>query len=323
MRLLLVGDYHADVSDLDDCKKLSDYIIRISEEYKVPVVFMGDQYHHHGVINAEIQLFWIEFFNRFKHRPVALVGNHDRPGSSHSRATAMLAHVHNVTVIRQPTVIDSILYVPYYDDPEVFVSLCNQFPNIHTVFCHQTFNGSQYDNGIYAKEGIDPNLIPQKLIISGHIHAPQEFGKVWYIGSPRWRTLSDANTERAIWLVDFNTDGLIANKVSFDTGDVCRKIYKLEEREDGTELLPMYLDPKHEWRIDLYGSSKYLEERSRTLKAMGVKVRTFRTELEQPKVKESEGIKVAFDKWVESYQGQFGTDKAVLRDMINKRIQNG
>jgi hypothetical protein len=42
----------------------------------------------------------------------------------------------------------------------------------HEVVCHATFNGARYENGFYAKEALDPDAVPQKRIISGHIHTP-------------------------------------------------------------------------------------------------------------------------------------------------------
>jgi DNA repair exonuclease SbcCD nuclease subunit len=325
MKLLLVGDYHAEPSDLEDCRRLADLIIRVASENKAKVVFMGDQYHTHAIIHAEVQLFWIQTYIQIHHKAfgsISLVGNHDKPGSAHSKASAMLAHRSVTSVVNEPKIVDSLLFLPYYDDPEEFIKVCDEHKSIDTVLCHQTFNGAAYDNGFYDKNGVDPNLIPQKLVISGHIHIPQKFSKVWYIGAPRWRTLSDANIDRAIWLVDFNTDGTINKTESFDTGGVCRQIYSLEDRQGGPAI-PQHLDPAHEWRVDIHGTADYIEQRSTLLRAMGAKVRTFRVDLEQPKVKESEGISTAFEKWVDDYQPQHGTDKDTLKTLLKERIALG
>lgn len=328
MRLLIVGDYHAEPSDLDDCRKLADLIVDVAKQHQAMVVFMGDQYHTHAIIHAEVQLFWIQLYAELhKHfiNSISLVGNHDKPGSAHSKASAMLAHKVATHVVSEPVAISAgrrdLLFVPYYDDPEEFVKVCNSFPNAHTLFCHQTFNGASYDNGFYDKHGPDPNLIQQVQIISGHIHRPQEFSKVWYVGAPRWRTLSDANVDRAIWLVDFDSEGKIVKRTPFNTGDVCRQIRTVEDREVGGSTIPSTFDPRHEWRVDIYGTAAYIEDRSAFLKAQGCKVRTFRTELDQPLIKESEGIDKAFTKWVTDFQPQHGTDKAVLETMLKDRLK--
>jgi len=333
MRLLIVGDYHAEPSDLDDCRRLADLIVKVASENQATVLFMGDQYHTHAIIHAEVQYFWLQLYGRLaeaKVPSISLIGNHDKPGSAHSKASSMLAHNHQTQVVFQPfkmytNGIDNptMLFVSYMDDPEEFVKLCKEYPTVHTIFCHQTFNGVAYDNGFYDKHGPDPNLIPQVQIISGHIHAPQEFSKVWYVGAPRWRTLSDANTERAIWLVDFNKNGSIAKRTKFDTGSVCRKINCFEDREVGGAVPPTYLDPKHEWRVDIYGSQTYVDSRSSIYRGMGCRVRTFVDQLDQPKVKESEGVAVAFEKWVDEYEPVYGTDKGVLRELLQERVKYG
>lgn len=343
MLLLLVGDYHAEPSDLDDCRRLADLIVSTAVEHKATVLFMGDQYHTHAIIHAEVQLFWIQFYQRLRDANVStisLIGNHDKPGSAHSKATAMLAHKHQTQVVHEPYVVHTrislspdhepvMLFLPYYDDTEEFVKVCNEYSKVPTLFCHQTFNGAAYDNGFYDKHGVDPNLIPQKQVISGHIHAPQEFSKVWYVGAPRWRTLSDADTERAIWLVDVKEDGSVNKISSFNTGLVCRKICTFVDNQknwtddEGEEWAPPFLSPKHEWRVDIHGTAEYIDKRMPVYRIMHAKVRTFRTELEQPKVKESEGVAVAFEKWVDDYQPQHGTDKNVLRETLKERVKLG
>jgi hypothetical protein len=109
----------------------------------------------------------------------------------------MMVHT-NIMVVDEPRVVlPGILFVPYVHDPAEFVQICQQYPEAKTVVCHQTFAGSYFENGFLTPDGVEPNLLPQEQVISGHVHSPQRIGKVWYPGAPRWRTVSDANTERA------------------------------------------------------------------------------------------------------------------------------
>lgn len=328
-RYLIVGDYHAETSDLEDCKRLADLIVETAKAQQAIVVFTGDQYHTHAIIHAEVQLFWFELYTRLQneaHGSISLIGNHDKPGSASSKASAMLAHTTQTIVVREPTVLNGILFLPYYDDKEAFITDCKRFPGVHTLICHQTFDGSTYDNGFYAKDGVDPNLIPQKLVISGHIHTPQEFGKVWYVGAPRWRTLSDADVDRAIWLVVFDGNGHVIQKHHFDTGTVCRKIRTFVDNEenwtdsDGEVWAPPFLNTKKdEWNVDIYGSAKYIETRVGIYKTLGCRIRTFRTDIEQADVKESDGFNVAYEKFMNEYKARYGTPKEALREMVKKR----
>ncbi len=317
LKLLLVGDYHAEPASLDDCQKLADLIVDVASERGARVLFTGDQYHTHAIIHAEVQRFWHDLYKRLTHS-ISLVGNHDRPGSASSKATAMLAHLDQTMVISDPYEANGVLFMPHFHDPEEFVAVAQAHPNAHTLICHQTFYGARYENGALAEDGVNLNLIPQKTVISGHIHTPQIIDKVWYVGAPRWRTLSDANTNRAIWYVEIDDAGNITERVKYDTGKVCKQIFSLVDTEE--DPVTTALDPQHEWRIDVHGTLERIEERAPFFKAQGAKVRTFKTELAAPKVRESEGVDVAFSSWVDNYKPQHGTDPAVLRQMLKERV---
>lgn len=316
MKLLVVGDYHAEPSDLADCQRLADYIVELAKKHDATVLFTGDQYHTHAIIHAEVQKFWFDFYRRLG-KSISLVGNHDKPGSASSKATAMLAHVDHTEVISEPVAFKGVLFMPYMHEAADFVAVANQYPNIKTIICHQTFDGSRYENGFYAEGGVDLNLIPQKNVISGHIHTPQKVGKVWYVGAPRWRILTDANVDRAIWYVEI-VDGEIVETIPYDTGKVCRQIRTLVDTE--ADPVQITLDPQHEWRVDIHGTAAWIEQRVPLFKGMGAKVRTFKAELEAPKVRESEGVDVAFSKWASGYKAQHGTDNTTLISMLKERV---
>lgn len=321
MKLLFVGDPHFEAHDLDDCRALADLIVQVAKDNDAAVLFAGDQYHTHAVINAEVQYFWWETFHRLRnHEVYALVGNHDRPGSSSSKATAMIAHVKQCRVVDEPLEVNGVLLMPYMADHNEFVRICEEDKQYSkTVICHQTFSGSKYENGFYAEDGINPDLISQN-IISGHIHTPQEFGKVWYPGAPRWRIQTDANTERAIWLLEFDK-GVLINRTPFDTGKVCRKIHHLVDTQEAPATPPTP-DPKDEYRVDLKGEAAWIKEREPLYKGWA-KIRVFKTDRAQIKVKESDGISVAFNKWVEAYKPVNQTPTETLKKLVQERVTYG
>lgn len=318
MKYLIVGDYHAEQSDLRDCEDLADYIVELSVKHKAKVLFMGDQYHNHGVISAEVQRFWCDFFDRLPYGSISLVGNHDKPGSANSMATAMLAHTKQTTVVREPTLIDGALFLPYMHSAEEFVDTCKKYPHIQTVICHQTFDGSKYENGFYAQDGVDPELIPQESVVSGHIHTPQEFGKVWYVGAPRWRTISDAGIDRNIWVVCFDEAGAMLERKRFSTGNVCRQIIQLVDTEErpGSDLFLA----GHDYRVDIHGHAGFIEQRAAHWKALGARVRTFQVDEAVAAVSESEGLETAFQKYVEGFKANRGTDIVTLKSMLKERV---
>ncbi len=321
MRLLLVGDIHATPEELEDVSMLRDLVnfITFAEQIDV-VVLLGDSYHTHNIIRAEVMAFYREWFKSFKKstttQMLALVGNHDYAGEGHP-VHAMLIHEDQIKVVDKPEQLGGLLFMPYYADRAQFVADA-QVANTQTLICHQTFVGSRYENGLAALDGVDPKLLPQKTIISGHIHTPQSFDNVTYIGAPRWRSLSDANVDRAIWVYDFDPYGQVRKKFPIDTGEKCRQIKYVRVTPENPVEAP--LDSKHDWRVDIYGPALFVAVQKKLLSGPGVRVRTFATDKPASRVRESEGIGSAFRKYLQGYEPRHGTPTEVLEQMAKERL---
>lgn len=320
MKILWVGDPHVEPHDLADAAALGKLIIETADKNNAMVVMAGDLYHTHAIIHAEVQFFWYMFFEVLRKKglsTIVLKGNHDAPGTEGSKATALIAHIEQATmVLHKPYEQYGLLFCPYTSNDRL-AEWSGAHPTAKTLFCHQTINGSKYENGFFAKDGIDLTRLIQPRVISGHIHAPQEFDKVWYPGAPRWKTISDANTERAIWLLDFE-DGILQKRTPVDTGAVCRKIFHLID----TPTAPVTItpDPRHEYRVDSHGPAAWLEDRKAAF-AGWARWHPVKTD---PKVavvvKESEGVAVAFDKWLGAFQPKYGTEREILGKMVKERV---
>ena len=319
MRALLVGDVHATPEEIGDCRKLVDYVISTAVEQKIKhIIFMGDLCNTHAVLRVEVLAFWREAFQDMRNKKLEvtlLVGNHDYAGEG-LKIHSLMAFEDLVSVIDEPMCIAAnAMAIPYMADREQMVSTLSdpKWADIEYLLCHQTFEGAEYDNGMYAPDGLDQDLLPQKFIISGHIHKPAQFGKVTYIGAPRWRTLSDANIERSIVLFDFDT----GERKDFSTGNVCRQIRYVEDTP--TSPAPKTLDPNIEWRIDIKGPAEYIETRKAEL-AGTARLRTFKTDKAAAKVRESEGVSKAFYKFLDKYNPKYGTPKERLVQMAQEML---
>lgn len=322
MRFLYVGDPHATPDAIPEMEKLIDFIIKVANKEDVlRIVFLGDQYHTHSIIHLNVLGFWNRAFHKLRMNSkeiYALVGNHDRSGSAGSTDNAMMVH-DNINVIEKPHIFAGVLFLPYMHDATEFVKTCNLYPHINTLVCHQTFDGSHYENGFYAKDGIDASLIPQQEIISGHIHDPQTFGKVWYPGAPRWRTVSDANTARAIWVVDHDVKtGKILSKNAFDTSKACIPIFHVIDNPDHP-YVPT--DVKGKYTVDVHGPVNYIKDRAEYFGGLGYRVRTFPTKNFTSTIKESDGIKVALSKFIEGYRAKNSTSNDRLTQLVMERVK--
>lgn len=322
---LVIGDVHAVVDELDDCARLIDGIVDVVGKEKPDfVLFLGDQFHNHAIINVEVMAFWRGAFkllaglgagNGFD--VLALVGNHDMPGDSSARVHALMAcEGTGVKVVDSLQRIDGCLMVPYRHTAQDFINDVTSSKE-KVVFCHQTLDGSKYENGFYAKDGASLAGLEDRFFISGHIHTPQVFANVNYIGAPRWRSLSDVGIERAVVLFDIQ-NGQVKTAQAFDTGAWCQKLLRVEDRQENP--LSLELNPQWKYIVDVFGDEEFIKSRKAVW--AGCRVRTFKTQAETKPVSESMGIHKAIQAFVDSYIPRFGTKQETLRTMVNERLGN-
>jgi DNA repair exonuclease SbcCD nuclease subunit len=330
MKVLYVGDIHAEVSSLEEVGRLVDYICKISIENKVDsIVMLGDNFHNHGIVHLQVMEFWQKAFRKLRDSIIvknyevdglwSLVGNHDRPNGNAISANSMMLYESVMVCDKVSYYRPGFLFVGYQSSNEEFIRICNENPECHTVVCHQSFNSAQYDNGFYVKDGIDMESIPQKNIISGHIHAPQICGKLWYPGSPRWMTVSDANIERNVWVVEYDDKGDVVNKTPFPTKGVCVPIYHvLDNAESPFEMSDFYKDSKV--TVDIHGLPNYINGRKQYFEELGFRVRTFPIKNFTSDIKESDGMRPSLTKFIQNYKAKSGTDGGRLLELAVSRI---
>jgi DNA repair exonuclease SbcCD nuclease subunit len=236
-------------------------------------------------------------------------------GVKGSTLNAMSLHK-EVDIVDSPMFLNgNTMMLPYYKDPQEFIKICQVHPEFKTLICHQEFNGANL-GGMYSKEGVDPAQIPQTRVISGHIHNRQEFGKVFYPGSPRWRTMSDANQAKSVYLIDANSGEVLQE---YPTNPKCRKIVVLTQKE-GEIRKDHPLNPNEETIIELYGSAKFCETEAEVWKSKGVKVKVFLDQVGAATIKESDGLAESFDKYVKVFKPPKQSQKEALWALSKERI---
>lgn len=308
MKDLVVGDIHATPDELKDCGILMELVERVAGDENVNrIVFLGDLHHTFAVTNVKVVAFYREWFKRLAKNLncslEALVGNHDMPGNGTQHPHALIAYEDLIRVHDKPHwTLDDTLFVPYYADPNLFHDAVNRnLGNSKLIYCHQEFNGAKYDNGFYAPHGADP-MMPVPTI-SGHIHTPQSVGKVYYPGAPRWRTLSDANVERGLTIVQ---DGIVLRGIP--TGEFVKRIWAIRSIEGEVGGPVPGFNSKDEFRVYIEGSPEYVKENSTLFRynwpgcrlTTNIKNKTIR-------VRESDGIETAFKKFASSYKAKNAT----------------
>ena len=284
-KVLYVGDYHCQIANLKDCQKLMIFISEIIENNDIDaVVFLGDQFHTHAVIRLEVQDFW---YNSLKMLNILcptylLIGNHDMKGDNESKASdinSMIAFntsnilLENINIIDKPTNIEGIGMLPYYKNHDDFLKAAEDLYNqgaTGLLIAHQTFTGAQYENGFFSEESIDPALIPQKQIVSGHIHKSQHVGKCFYPGTPKWDTMADVNQEKGIWIFTHNESGEYIEKEFISTAEIVTPIvsYDIKEGDD----LPK-INPSARNYITIEGKTAWINKIKLKLKGCNIKIK--------------------------------------------------
>lgn len=328
MKLLVVGDPHIKVEDLDEGQRFVARVRDVAMGADVDrIVFMGDLFHSHSIMHVEVMHFWRQALVSLRQAaPVIIVlGNHDGPHDMRPGVHALASlTMEGVQIIDQPTTLRrddgipvNIGFVPFMRSNEEFVATCREYP-IETLYCHQEFDGCRFENGLPSPYGVKVQDIPQKQVISGHIHMGQEFGKIWYVGAPRWLTASDANQDRFIWVIEHDDFGAIISRERFATDPACQRIVHLEDTPE-KPADPAALDASWKAMVDIRGPAAWVEERKALWRGKA-RYRTFRTGDKRTRVRESDGIPVAFQKYLEGFQPRFGTPQIQLKAMAADRL---
>jgi DNA repair exonuclease SbcCD nuclease subunit len=326
-KVLRVGDPHVQVSNIKDSQKLMDFIIKTAIERNVKIVeFLGDLFHTHAVKRIEVEHFWMDTFNRLDEHDIycnVLVGNHYQPGSKEKEQQMNALNIftpgpHSLSerkIISEPTANLQIktAYIPYHSDHEAFIKAAHDLYNkgaTSLLVAHQTFTGAQYENGFFSEEGIDPALIPQTQIISGHIHKSQQVGKCFYPGTPKWDTMSDANQAKGIWIFTHDDTGMYVDKEFISTEDIVTPIVSYEIKE-GDEIPE--LNPKARNYVVLEGQSAWINKIKKKMKDLAhIKVKPT-DRVTRPNRENS----ATLEKYLETeFQPISGVTKEELKDFI-------
>lgn len=235
MKILRIGDPHIRPQNLAESENLLHFIHeKITTIRPDRVEILGDLFHTHAIIRIEVFDFWDRWLHELSLRAkevVVLVGNHDMTGDYNSKLNALKFFdplYGNVTIVNRPLSIGIYGYLPYIHSKDEFVKEAQKLydEGNRVLVCHQEFDGSQFENGFFSPHGVNPDDIPFKTIISGHIHREQIIagGKVDYPGTPKWDSANDANEKKGIWLYEHDDSGTVISRYLISTSEVVTPI---------------------------------------------------------------------------------------------------
>ena len=206
MRILFIGDMHLKISRFNESVELLRWVDSVIRDTSPDlVVNLGDTFDTHAVLRSEILHEFIEHVKRNSHvRYVYVLGNHDmfKPNDSTYHALRPFKKlIKNLTVVDEPLHDKQlgISFVPYIHDH-------SEFPLNTERICvaHQTFIGADY--GYYRPDvGVDADKLASDIVVSGHVHKRQSFGKVVYPGTPVAVDMNDVDQQKGLMLLNSDT----------------------------------------------------------------------------------------------------------------------
>ena len=268
MKVLRVGDPHITIRNLEEAEKLFEFIIAQAVKFEVDrIELLGDLMHTHAVIRVEVQDFWRRTFKTMNltHEVLSLVGNHDQPGSREKEQAMNALNIFTadrVLIVSKPCIENGIAYIPYMSDHTAFLAAAQDLYDkgaTKLLVAHQNFTVPLYS------DMIDPVLVPQEAIITGHIHEQRQVGKVFQVGTPKWDTMTDANEPKGIWIYEHNKDGSVKSKEFISTGGVVTPIVKVTMNEGDSD--PVLHDYAKNY-LELVGSSAWIVQMKKKFKGL-------------------------------------------------------
>ncbi len=208
MKILFIGDPHLKMNRFDQTVNFLQWInSQILEHKPDMVVNLGDTFDNHAVLRSEILGEFrkhVDFVMDLNIMYYYILGNHDqyRPKDSKYHALQSFHDVHEqFLVVDQRIDIEewNMTMVPY--TPKI-----EDFPKDTKEICiaHQTFIGADYTYH-RPEAGVNADELAAKIIISGHVHKKQAFGKVVYPGTPYAHSVNDIDMVKGIMLFDTDT----------------------------------------------------------------------------------------------------------------------
>lgn len=243
---LVIGDPHLKLNRLDDAKNFLDELTHLIKQGRYDeVIILGDLFDSFAVVRSEVLALWSKFFieNTKNTRFILLVGNHDMAGADGGVSSLeVFKHYQGITVVDEPSRIGDAEFLPFMRSNEEFARQAKLIPAGSILFCHQSFNGAQFENGMYDPHGADITSVSHLGgVISGHVHLQQRFANIWYPGAPFQHTFGDAGHAKGVFEISLSKDSY--TQINFI--DLDMPTFKVIEAQTVPELLENLPSPNN------------------------------------------------------------------------------
>lgn len=210
---ICISDLHFNLTNLVVASTSLKSAILKANHLGIPLIVAGDLNDTKAIIRAEVANALCEIFKLARTPCYIMVGNHDLCNEkSKEHGLNYLAPYANI--VDSPALIaPSVCLIPYQNDSnqlKEFVGGLN--PPVKILIMHQGFLGAAMGDYIQDKTSLNPEVVKDFTVISGHYHRHQTIGTVTYIGSPYTVTYGEANDGPKGFLI-LNEDGTFDREI--------------------------------------------------------------------------------------------------------------
>lgn len=279
---------------IEYCDKVLEKVSEEAKKYNVPVLFCGDWYHNPNSLSNELinrsHKIYKETFETLGIPVIGIAGNHDQAQNDtiNHRGPNYLDNLEQIFSTFTQLYNDyvdikgyRILGIPYFKNDEGFLqSLKNLKVNKdkkNILLIHRDLPGAIDSNGVemgmcedITRETLNKTFSKYDLVLSGHIHKPQQLGRNTYmLGSPYHQRISDSGCNMGIYRIYNNL------KLEFVELDLPQFKY-IKEGEEKPDNYHFYIEkPKikeqEEITTKFHSKEKPTTLGKRYLKAIGEK----------------------------------------------------
>lgn len=252
-KILFIGDPHLRINNFDQSIQFLRWVEEQTNIYKPDIVCnLGDTFHDHAVLRSELLKEFQDHICNITSTNVQywyVLGNHDQYKPKDSKYHALqIFNIPNFRLFEKVEEVGNITVVPYVQKFEDFPLFTKQL-----CITHNTFIGADY--GFKREDcGVNADKVSADIIISGHIHKRQSFGKVIYPGTPFAHNASDVDQTKGILLFDTsNFEQTFIESPFPKWRGVEFEITKNNSISNLHQLLKVELNDKDKWIVKVSG----------------------------------------------------------------------
>lgn len=207
--MLLFSDLHLSPTTLSTCMKVLRHVHAEALRLNTTIGFLGDFFdrvYNEGTLPVDILNGLMRFFSEEWCVPMIMIpGNHDYFDASeteHGLSPFQYASTY-IRILDEPTMIGTQLWVPWRRDTEELKRILDTHSSCTVIFGHFDIVGFKLNASRVSTEGLAPSIFPEGVpVYTGHYHTPQVHGNIRYLGSPYQLSLSEAEDEKSLLVLD-------------------------------------------------------------------------------------------------------------------------